>query len=121
MRSFKFAGNGVWLTLRTQHNAWIHALASLIVVGAGYFLGISRNDWCIIIFACAGVWIAESLNTAIEFVADATSKEFNPLIGKAKDVAAGAVLIAAIAAVIVGLLVFVPYLTALVASPLKHT
>ncbi len=109
-RSFKFAANGVWLTLATQHNAWIHAVATLAVILAGWFLRIGRGDWCLILLACAAVWIAEALNTAIEFLADATTKEFNARIGKAKDVAAGAVLIAAIAAILVGGAVFGPYL-----------
>jgi diacylglycerol kinase (ATP) len=109
-RSFKYAGRGVWLTLSSQHNAWIHTVATVVVVIAGCVLGISRIEWCMVVFACSAVWIAEALNTAIEYLADATTEEFHPMIGKAKDVAAGAVLIAAVAAIIVGLLVFGPYM-----------
>jgi diacylglycerol kinase len=108
--SFRHAANGVWLTLRTQPNAWIHAVATLAVAGAGFALGISRTDWCIVVLACAAVWTAEALNTALEYLANATTTEFHPLIGRAKDVAAGAVLIAAVAAAIVGTLVFLPYI-----------
>jgi diacylglycerol kinase (ATP) len=110
IRSFRYAGRGIWLTLKSQHNAWIHAAATIIVLIAGYLLGISRQEWCLIILACAAVWTAEALNTAIEYLADATTNGFHPLIGQAKDVAAGAVLITATAAIVVGVLVFGPYL-----------
>jgi diacylglycerol kinase (ATP) len=108
-RSFVYAGRGVWLTLKTQHNAWIHAVATVVVVVTGIYLGINRVDWCAIALACAAVWIAESLNTALEYLADAISPERHPRIGDAKDVAAGAVLISVVAAIIVGLIVFGPY------------
>lgn len=104
----------MWLTLRSQPNAWIHAAATVAVAIAGYLLGISRTEWCLIVLACAAVWTAEALNTAFEFLADATIKEFHPMIGQAKDVAAGAVLVTALAALLVGGLVFVPYLMVLV-------
>jgi diacylglycerol kinase (ATP) len=91
-------------------------VATAAVVILGYLLGISHLEWCAIALACAAVWTAEALNTAIEFLSDATTREIDPLVGKAKDVAAGAVLIAAVAAVIVGLLVFVPYFRVLLMS-----
>src|SRR3954453_21130579 len=101
LRSFGFAGRGIWLTMVSQHNAWIHAAATIGVVVAGYLLGISRIEWCLIVLACAAVWTAEALNTAVELLADATTKEHDPLIGGAKDVAAGAVLITAVGAGII--------------------
>ena len=110
LRSFRYGARGIWLTFKSQHNAWIHALATVVVVGAGYVLGISRSEWCIIILTCAAVWTAEALNTALEFLADATTKEFSPLVGQAKDVAAGAVLITALSAVAVGAFVFAPHI-----------
>jgi diacylglycerol kinase (ATP) len=116
LRSFRYAANGVWLTLKTQHNAWVHAGATLAVICAGFVLGISRTDWCVLVLACAAVWTAEALNTAFEYLADATTKKFDPLIGRAKDVAAGAVLITAIAALIVGALVLTPYIVVLIRS-----
>jgi diacylglycerol kinase len=70
-------------------------------------------EWCMIVLACAAVWTAEAMNTAFEYLADATTKEFHPVIGHAKDVAAGAVLITAIAAVVIGVLVFGPYIVVL--------
>ena len=108
-RSFQYAGRGIWLMLRSQHNAWIHAIATVAVIIAGSVLGISRVEWGMVVMACAAVWIAEALNTAIEALADATTKELHPMIGRAKDIAAGAVLIAAVAAVLIGALVFGPH------------
>ena len=99
--------------LRSQHNAWIHAAATVAVLAAGFLLGISRTEWCLVILAGAAVWTAEALNTAFEHLADATTKEFHPIIGQAKDVAAGAVLVTAVAAVAIGVLVFGPYALAL--------
>jgi diacylglycerol kinase (ATP) len=110
IRSFRYAGRGIRLTVRTQHNAWIHAVATVLVVLAGIALGVSQQEWCVLILACIAVWVAEGLNTAFELLADATTKEFHPVIGQAKDVAAGAVLIAALGAVAIGLLVFAPKL-----------
>ena len=96
--------------IRCQHNAWIHAVATCVVIGAGWALHLSRGDWCWIALAVSMVWTAEAANTAFEFLADAASPEFHPLVRDAKDVAAGAVLITAIAALIIGILVFAPYL-----------
>ncbi|MDQ4147501.1 MAG: diacylglycerol kinase family protein [Pseudomonadota bacterium] len=96
--------------LRSQHNAWIHTVATVAVIMIGLALGITRLEWCLIVLACAAVWMAETLNTAFEYLADAASKEFHPIIGQAKDMAAGAVLITALGAAITGVLVLVPYL-----------
>lgn len=109
VRSFGYAFAGIAAVLRTQHNAWIHALATLGVVIAGWVLQVSAADWCWLVVAMALVWSAECFNTALEFLADALSPEEDPLIGKAKDAAAGAVLIAAMGAAIIGGLVFWPY------------
>ena len=116
IRSFRYAGRGIWLVLKTQPNAWIHAGATAAAIAAGWLLGISRLEWCVIVLTCAAVWTAEALNTAFEHLADATKPEFDPVIGKAKDVAAGAVLVTALAAVVVGFLVFGPHLLVLVKS-----
>lgn len=109
LQSFGYALQGIILMLRTQHNAWIHAAATLAVLLFAALLRVSTLEWAALILACLAVWVAEALNTALEFLADATTPEFNPGIGKAKDVAAGAVLLAAGGATAVGLLVFVPY------------
>jgi len=102
--------------IRYQHNAWIHAAATVAVLIAGLFFRISSADWCWIIVAIAVVWTAEALNTAFEFLADAASPEFHPLVRDAKDVAAGAVLLTAVAAVIIGSIVFWPYVEKLFSS-----
>jgi diacylglycerol kinase (ATP) len=108
-RSFGYAWTGVVTLFRTQHNAWIHALATALVGVAGCLLSISADDWFRLVVAIIIVWTAEGFNTALEFLADAVTQDEHPLIKKAKDVAAGAVLIAAAGAAIIGLLVFAPY------------
>ena len=95
--------------LKTQTSAWIHAVATVGVCLAGFLFRIHRAEWCAVIVAMMAVWVSEALNTAIEFLGDAVSTDYHPLIGKAKDLAAGAVLISAIGAVVIGLLVFGPH------------
>ena len=109
IRSFRHAIIGILRMIRRQHNAWIHVVASLVVLAAGFFFHVSAADWCWIILAISIVWTAEALNTAFEFLADAASPEFHPLVRDAKDVAAGAVLITALAAAVIGAIVFWPY------------
>ena len=94
--------------LRSQHNAWIHAAATGLVVAAGFSFGLGRAEWCLIVLAIVAVWTAEALNTAFEFLCDAAAPEYHPLVEKAKDVAAGAVLICAIGATAIGGLIFIP-------------
>ncbi|MEY4543842.1 MAG: hypothetical protein RL685_37 [Pseudomonadota bacterium] len=96
LRSFVYAGRGVVTLLRSQHNAWIHALATLATLSLAGWLGVPRSDWLVLILAIVAVWAAEAFNTALEFLADAVSPEFHPLVEKAKDVAAGGVLICAV-------------------------
>lgn len=109
LKSFQYAGRGIKIMVQTQHNAWIHVGATIIVLASGWGLRITRGEWLAIIFAIVVVWVAEAFNTALEFLADACQPTFHPLVGRAKDVAAGGVLIAAIGATIIGLLVFAPY------------
>ena len=109
IRSFKYAFAGIWTMLRSQHNAWIHSCATIVVVSAGFIFRISSAEWCWLILAIVSVWSAEALNTAFEFLADVASPEFHPLVKKAKDVAAGAVLVTAMGALAIGLLVLGPY------------
>jgi diacylglycerol kinase (ATP) len=98
--------------LRSQRNAWVHAVATVTVCLSGFLLRLSAADWCWIVLAIVTVWTAEALNTALEFLTDIASPRFDPIAGKAKDVAAGAVLLAAMGAVVIGLLVFGPHLLA---------
>jgi len=97
--------------LLTQQNAWIHSFATIIVIFFGINLQLNRLEWCFIILAIVSVWTAEALNTAFEFLTDLASPEFHPLAEKAKDIAAASVLITAIGAVLIGWLVFSPYLS----------
>ncbi|ERP31954.1 diacylglycerol kinase family protein [Chitinivibrio alkaliphilus] len=110
IESFRYALAGLRSLISTQHNAWIHALCTLIALGAGTLLPISRFEWLILIMGITLVWVAEALNTAMEFLCDAAIPDFHPLVEKAKDVAAGAVFISAIAALCIGILIFTPHL-----------
>ena len=95
--------------LVSQHNAWIHAGATMIVAFAGLAFGVNRVEWIALTLAIVSVWTAESLNTALEFLCDVASPEFHPLVEKSKDVAAAAVLICALGAAAIGAIVFAPY------------
>ncbi len=108
IQSFRFAIRGLLAMLADQPNAWIHAAATLAVVGLGLFLALGALEWAVLVLAIAAVWTAEALNTALEALADATHPEIHPLIARAKDVAAGAVLVSALGAIAVGLLVLGP-------------
>ena len=108
LRSVKYALRGIRIMVASQHNAWIHAAATVVVAIAGVWFRLSWSEWCWIVLAVVSVWTAEALNTAFEFLTDVASPNFHPIAGKAKDVAAGAVLLSAIGAVIIGLLVFGP-------------
>jgi diacylglycerol kinase (ATP) len=116
IRSFRYAITGVIRMIRCQHNAWIHAAATVVAIALGVSFQLSRSEWCWIILAIAIVWTAEALNTAFEFLADAASPNFHPVVKDAKDVAAGAVLITAVAAVVIGAIVFWPHVVALFAD-----
>lgn len=110
IRSFVYALRGLRTMLVSQHNAWLHGAATLAVIASGFVAGIDRYEWLALIFAIVSIWTAEALNTALEFLCDVASPDFHPLVEKAKDVAAGAVLIAAVGSVFTGLLVLGPYL-----------
>ncbi len=98
--------------LRTQRNAWIHAVVSTAVFALGLWLGLSRMEWAIILLTIAVVWMAEFVNTALEAVVDLASPDIHPLAKVGKDVAAAAVLVGAATAVLVGLLILGPPLWA---------
>jgi diacylglycerol kinase len=112
IRSFRYAIAGLIRMIRCQHNAWIHAVATVAAIALGLLFRLTRFEWCWIVLAIAIVWTAEALNTAFEFLADAASPNFHPVVRDAKDVAAGAVLVTAIAAVIIGAIVFWPHVSA---------
>ena len=111
--SVRYALRGVWVMLATQHNAWIHAIATAGAVGLGFALRLSRIEWLAVVLAIIAVWTAEALNTAFESLCNVASPEIHPLVERAKDIAAGAVLISALGALAVALLVFWPRLVSL--------
>ena len=108
-RSFVFAGAGIWHVARHEPNAWIHAATTVLALGAGIVLGISPNDWRWITFAIVAVWSAEACNTAIEKACDLLCPGVDERVRIAKDAAAGAVLLVAIGAAVIGVLTFWPY------------
>ena len=108
LASFRHAFSGWWYVLRTQRNAWIHAVVSTAVFIVGLWLKLDRRDWAIILLAMVAVWMCEFINTALEAVVDLASPEHHPLAKVGKDVGAAAVLIAAVAAVLIGLLILGP-------------
>jgi diacylglycerol kinase (ATP) len=108
--SFRHAFAGSWYALRTQRNTWIHAFFTVAVLVVGFWVRLQTTEWALLVLAMGLVWTTEFLNTAIEAIADLASPEYHPLAKVGKDVSAGAVLVGAITAVIVGLLVLTPHL-----------
>jgi diacylglycerol kinase (ATP) len=110
LKSFQYAFAGIATLLLREHNAWIHLFAMFVVTGCGLYFGLTATEWCLVILAMTLVLMAEGFNSAIERVCDAVSEEYHPLIKSAKDMAAGAVLISATGALVIGLIVFLPYI-----------
>jgi len=110
--AFGHAFRGWWTVLKTQHNAWVHSLVATLVVLVGLWLGLPARDWAVLALTIAMVFTAEFINTAIEAVVDLASPAHHPLAKVGKDVGAGAVLVAALAAVLIGLLILGPPLWA---------
>jgi len=112
INAFRFAFEGVVYMLRTQPHARFHLAATVAVAALGWWLQVSRMAWAMLALAVGLVWAAEAFNTAVEAVVDLTTPRFHPLAKAAKDVAAAGVLLAALAAAVVGAVVFVPPLLA---------
>ena len=108
IKSFDYSIQGVVTFFKHEHNAWIHAIAAILVICLGFYFHFSHSEWCWIALSIGLVIMAEMFNTAIEYLTDLTSPEIHPLAKKIKDVASGAVLIAALVAVVIGLLIFIP-------------
>lgn len=113
LRSFRYAFNGIRLLITKEHNAWIHCFAAVCVVTAGILLEISKMEWIAVVIVIGAVLSAEAVNSAMEALADFVSPEYSEAIKRTKDLAAGAVLLMAIAAAIVGIIIFLPKLIAL--------
>lgn len=110
---FGYAFQGLWYALRTQRNARVHAVVALLVTISALLLHVSSLEFALLYVAIAGVFIAEMFNTVIEICVDLAKPEYHPLAKIAKDVAAGAVLVSALLAVVIGLFVLGPHLWAL--------
>jgi diacylglycerol kinase len=112
---FGHAFRGIVVTFRTQRNMGVHVLVGACAVALGSFLNLARWEWLVLIITIMIVLASEAINTAIESAVDVATSEFHPLARNAKDAAAGAVLICAIGAVVVGCVVFIPHLLAALA------
>lgn len=108
VRSFKYAFRGLACLFKNEHNAQIHLFIAICVVIAGFLLNISPTEWIAIVLAIGFVLAAESFNTAIEALCDEVSSDYRELIRRSKDIAAAGVVIAALTAVVIGLIVFIP-------------
>jgi len=112
--SFKYAFKGIGYIIKTQPNMQIHLIAAIIVILAGVFFKLSNIEWTIIVIAISIVLITETINTAIEYFVDLVSPDYNKKAGLIKDLAAGAVLFAAIGSLIIGIIIFLPKILKLI-------
>ena len=110
LKSFRFAFNGIRLLVTHEHNAWIHCFIAVCVIVTGCLVGLSATEWIVITMAIGMVLAAEAFNSSIEALADLVSPGYNEAIKRTKDLAAGAVLILAIASAVIGLVIFIPKL-----------
>lgn len=109
-KSFSHAGRGIVVFIKTTHNAWIHLFVLILAIGFGFYFGITMIEWMMLVLAGGFVLTAEAFNTAFEIDINLTSPEYHPYARDIKDVAAGAVLISAITAGIIGIFIFGHYL-----------
>ncbi len=105
---FGYAAKGLAEAISSQFNIRFHFVATVIAIGMSFYFSLSITEWCFIILSIAIVWIAELLNTAIEYITDFVSPEYNHIAGKVKDIAASSALVAAIASAAIGLIIFIP-------------
>ena len=110
LRSFGYAWKGLLWLIRSQQNARIHLVATVCAIAVAFWLNIAPLEWCSVLIVIGMVWSAEAVNSALELLADHLHPDDHPLVGRAKDVAAGGVLAAAIVAAVVGFVVFGPRL-----------
>ncbi len=120
LKSFYYACRGIKYLLRTQPNAWIHSILTLLVVIFGFLFQVNLFEWCILLIAIALVLAAEAFNTALETVVDLVSPEYHELAEIAKDVASGAVLITALFAALVGAIILLPKFWLMIAVFFQH-
>lgn len=111
LKSFKYAFNGLKILVTEEHNSRIHILAAIIAITAGFLLKINLYEWIAVVFAIGFVIALEIINSAVENLADFVSPDKHEKIKKIKDLSAAGVLIAAITALITGLIIFIPKIT----------
>lgn len=109
-KSFSYAGRGIWVFIKTTHNAWIHLVVLAVAIFMGFYFNTTKVEWMMLVLAGGFVLVTEAVNTAIEIDINLTSPEYHPYAKDTKDVAAGAVLISALTASIIGLLIFGHYI-----------
>ena len=110
IKSFRYAIEGIAAFFKREHNAWLHFIATIAVFIVSALVGVDKNELLALVFAIGFVWVAEMFNTCIEWVMDFVSEKRHPEIKFIKDLASGAVLIAAITALAVGAIIFIPKL-----------
>ena len=113
LRSFRHAAMGFWFVLRSQHNAWLHAVATVLALVLAGVLHVrvkpfAAGEWCALVASIVLVWVAEAFNTGLEVLAAAITSHRHPVVKIAKDVAAAAVLLSALGAIIIGAILFLP-------------
>jgi diacylglycerol kinase len=114
IKSFGNAFRGIFFAFKTQHNIWIHSLAIVVVVIAGFIFKLDAMEWGLVVLAIGLVLAAEMINTAMEWLMDLVSPGYSEKAGLIKDAAAGAVLVAAVISVIIGIIVFLPKIIELI-------
>lgn len=119
LRSFRYAFRGIGYLVSGEHNAWIHCFAALAVLVCGFVFKLSAGEWIAVVFAIGFVFAMEAVNSALEALCDFVSPERREIIGRVKDLAAGAVLIAAISAAVIGGIVFIPKIASFLSEFLK--
>lgn len=110
LNSFLYAFNGLKILFRTEHNSWIHSVFAILAIILGFIFNLSILEWCVILFAIGFVFVAEILNTSIEYITDFISPNFHEQAKKIKDLAAASVLISSLISLAAGVLIFLPKL-----------
>ena len=110
LKSFTYACKGIYSVIKEQQNFRIHVLASFVVISFGFYFQVTTTEWCVLLVCIGGVLTLELINSSIENLVDLVTTERKPLAGKVKDIAAGAVLVASVLSVIIGVLIFSKYI-----------
>lgn len=110
VKSFGYAFNGIWVSISEQRNLKVQAVIAVLTLAAGFYFDIAAVEWCVILLTIALVMGLEMVNSALENLVDLVTRDHHPLAGKAKDMAAGAVLFASVIATVVGAIIFAKYI-----------